>query len=68
MGMGINCMGIIALIHNFLMLQNVKTFYASPSTRFLQQQQLKNLFKFVPPDGSIDTRVLELFQIYNLPL
>ena len=44
------------------MLQNVKTFYASPSTRFRQQQKLKNLFKFVPPDGSIDTRVLVLFQ------
>ena len=39
------------------MLQKVKTFYASPSTRFRQQQKLKNLFKFVPPDGSIDTRV-----------
>ena len=48
------------------MLQNVKTFCASPSTRFRQQQKLKNLFKFVPPVGSIDTRVLVLFQIYNL--
>ena len=67
MGMEINCMGTIASDYNFLMLQNVKTFYASPSTRFRQQQKLKNLFKFVPSDGSIDTRVLVLFQIYNLP-
>ena len=66
MGMGINSMGTIASVHNFLMLQNVKTFYPSPSTRFRQQQKLKILFKFVPPDGSIDTRVFVLFQIYNL--
>ena len=50
------------------MLQNVKTFCASPSTRFHQQQKLKNLFKFVPLDRSIDTRVLVLFQIYKLLL
>ena len=37
------------------MLQNVKTFYANLSTRFREQQKLKNLFKFAPPDGSIDT-------------
>ena len=66
MGMGINSMGTIASVHNFLMLQNFKTFYPSPSTRFRQQQKLKILFKFVPPDGSIDTRVFVLFQIYNL--
>ena len=39
-------MGTIASVHNFLMLQNFKTFCASPSTRFRQQQKLKNLFKF----------------------
>ena len=68
MGMEINCMGTIASVHNFLMLQNFKTFCASPSTQFCQQQKLKNLFKVVLSDGSIDTRVLVLFQIYNLPL
>ena len=40
------------------MLQNFKTFCASPSTRFRQHQKLKNLFKVVLSDGSIDTRVL----------
>ena len=61
-------METIASVHNFLMLQNFKTFCASPSTRFRQQKKLKNLFKVVLSDGSIDTRVLVLFQIYNLPL
>ena len=42
--------------------------FAVLSTRFRQQQKLKNLFKFVPPDGSIETRVSVSFQIYNLLL
>ena len=58
MGMAINCMGTIASVHNVFNASK----RPSPSTRFRQQQKLKTLFKFVPPDGSIDTRVLDFFK------
>ena len=55
--MEINCIGTIALVHNFLNAPKRQNILPSPSTRFCQQQKLKNLFKFVPPDGSMDTKV-----------
>ena len=61
MGMGINCMGTIASVHNVFNAPKRQTFYASSLTQFRQQQKLKNLFKFMAPDRSIDTRVLVLF-------
>ena len=61
MGMEINCMETIASVHKFFSAsERPKHFYATLSTQFRQQQKFKNLFKFVPSDGSIDTRVLVL--------
>ena len=47
MGMEINCMETIASVHNFLMLQNFKTFCASPSVVY-NGSNLSNCAGFAP--------------------
>ena len=59
-----NCMGTIASVYCFFNAPKRQNIIANLSTRFRQQQKLKNLFKFVPPDGSIDKRVSVSYQIY----
>ena len=57
-------MGTVASVHNFFNApkrQNILRINTTSSTT-----KAPKLVQIMPPDGSIDTRVLVLFQIYNL--